>query len=697
MTRPLQPASPPAIDPPPPPSASPPPASPSASSSSSHTQLLKCLSLLTAAGPDENKFVALLLLPRLLHPETDSAGLTLCFDRMDWSFVHRLLIAEHDTPDMPQEALHSIAVHMLAGFALNDELVQRPELLEQVPHLVPLLANETTGAEVREYILQTLYRIATATPKGAALVGAYAESIGAVVIAHAKEDEAAASLALNLLSVLFAHAQAATSPAGFELVPIVAKIFSSIETKLKFDAASLLSEMTIALDAASDAATLSLPTPQSMPAWALDVRLGVMNILRSKIGTDHRDLAFVLTASMLRIHTPAWLSLKQAFSGPPSPLTPAQFTMLLTHLAGGEIRLLLDDAAPTDAADSSSSSQTRGETRLVVCADIIEGVMRALMEIGDDAETAGLREVSGGETIQSVRQSLHETFDAVMAYVVDVWAHYQHTPAQRLLTSTSTRTALRLLATYLAEADCTAEQTVALMPVLVLALPGNPGLIPAIETVTADTPAREAFLARDGVKAVVNFWLAQQGAAKPPPPLSPRPPPPEPMVIRSVVSTLLNILTTSSSTELKSHAETFRTAVRLAIAAAGGAPSAPLILRAHLAAFLALVARDVLYSNKINANDETTTIDAIIALIGTFLRDGIDDGFRGVEWQAEAVRDLYLLTASAVASSGGNWAGRIRKEYFADLSESKLGRLEPEMREALQRSVLSKKVALESS
>ncbi|KAJ3166293.1 hypothetical protein HDU88_003517 [Geranomyces variabilis] len=673
MTGPSQPASPIAAEFPPHPAAAPStPASPA--SPSSHTQLLKCLSLLAPGAPDEQKFVALLLLPRLLDAETDPAGLTLCFDRMDWSFVHRLLVAQHDTPDMPQEALHSIAVNILGGFALNDELVQRPELLEQVPHLVPLLVNHSTGADVRLSILETLYRIATTTPEGPALVGAYAEAIGAVAIAHANDDEDAASLAFSLLSALFIHSQAATPPTGVQLVSIVAKIFADIETKLKFDAASLLVEMTIGLDAAADA-TLS---SKALPAWALDVRIGVMNILRSKIGTDHRDLAFVLTASMLRIHSPAWLSLKEAFSGPASPLTPAQFTTLLTHLAGGEIRLLLDDATPTETADSSSS-HTRGETRLVVCADIIEGVMRALMEISDDAETAGLREVSGGETIQGVRQSLHETFDAVMAYIVDVWAHYQHTPAQRLLTSITTHTALRLLATYLAEADCPAEQTVALMPVLVLALQWNQGLIPAIEALTADTLTREAFLARDGVKAVVNFWAAQQGASSSTPP--------EPMVIRSVASTLLNILTTTSSTELKSHAETFRTAVRLAIAAAASSP--PMSLRAHLAAFVALVARDVLFANntKNNGNDESTITDAIIALTGTFLRDGVDDGFRGVEWQAEAVRDLYLLTASAVAISGGGgkWAEQIRRRYFADLSEAKLGRLEPEMRQALLR------------
>ncbi|KAJ3151371.1 hypothetical protein HDU89_002210 [Geranomyces variabilis] len=671
MTGPLQPASPNTAEFPPHPAAAPStPASPA--SPSSHTQLLKCLSLLAPGAPDEQKFVALLLLPRLLNAETDPAGLTLCFNRMDWSFVHRLLVAQHDTPDMPQEALHSIAVNILGGFALNDELVQRPELLEQVPCLIPLLMNHSTGAEVRLSILETLYRIATTTPEGPALAGAYAEDIGAVAIAHAKDDEDAASLAFSLLSALFTHSQAASPPTGVQLVPIVAKIFAGIETKLKFDAASLLVEMTIGLDAAADA-TLS---SKALPAWALDVRIGVMNILRSKIGTDHRDLAFVLTASMLRIHSPAWLSLKQAFSGPASPITPAQFTTLLTHLAGGEIRLLLDDAIPTETADSSSS-HTRGETRLVVCADIIEGVMRALMEVSDDVETAGLREVSGGETIQSVRQSLHETFDAVMAYIVDVWAHYQHTLAQRLLTSISTHTALRLLATYLAEADCPAEQTVALMPVLVLALQWNQGLIPAIEALTADTPTREAFLARDGVKAVVNFWAAQQGATSTPP---------EPMVIRSVISTLLNILTTTSSTELKSHAETFRTAVRLAIAAAASSP--PMTLSAHLAVFVALVARDVLFAknSKNNTNDESTT-DAIIALTGTFLRDGIDDGFRGVEWQAEAMRDLYLLTASAVATSGGGgkWAEQIRRQYFADLSEAKLGRLEPEMRQALLR------------
>ncbi|KAJ3158532.1 hypothetical protein HDU86_002757 [Geranomyces michiganensis] len=655
---------------------SPAPAPASPSSAAPQAQLLKCLSLLDPHAPDEQKFVALLLLPRLLDPATDPVGLTLCFDRMDWGFVHRLLIAEDSTPDMPPEALHSIAVDILAGFSLNDDLVQRPELLEQVPYLIPLLANHTTNSEVLASILETLHRIAI-TPAGATMLVTYAQPIGAVAIAHA-QDDTAAPLALHLLAVLFTYSQANNVNSTSQLIAVVAKIFATIETKYKFEAASLLVEMTMGLEAPAETTVAAAP----LPLWALDVRIGVMNILRSKISTDHRDLAFTLTASMLRVHTPAWLSLKQTFLGH-SPLTPAQFTTLLTHLAGGEIRLLLDDASPTS---NTTDIHTRGETRLVVCADIVEGVMRALMEIGDDAEDAGLPEAAGGEMVQGVRKSLHETLDAVMAYIVDVWAHYQHTPSARLLTAITTTTALRLLATYLAEADCTAAQTVPLVPFLILALPTHPFLVPTLESLTADAPVRTAFVSHNGLAALVNSWSSQASSSSS-------------MIIRSVVSTLLNIVTTTPSAELKSHAETFRKAVHLALtttadhstSAAATTPASsppPVLLRAHFSAFVALAARDVFRTDNIT---ETDDLQRIVALAGGFLRDGVEDGFRSKEWQSEAVRELYLLTASAVAGcaaaagqSAGSWAEGLQK-MFAGLSKSKLEQLEPEMRESLMR------------
>jgi len=55
-------------------------------------QIEKCMLLLQSHTNDEEKFVALLILPKLLNPN-DKELMTIVFKRIDFKFLRRLLIS----------------------------------------------------------------------------------------------------------------------------------------------------------------------------------------------------------------------------------------------------------------------------------------------------------------------------------------------------------------------------------------------------------------------------------------------------------------------------------------------------------------------------------------------------------------------------------------------------------------------------
>jgi hypothetical protein len=61
-----------------------------AGSKNSLDQLKQCLQLLAPKSKDEDKFVALVILPKLLDP-TDTTAVHFVFDRMNFKFITRLL------------------------------------------------------------------------------------------------------------------------------------------------------------------------------------------------------------------------------------------------------------------------------------------------------------------------------------------------------------------------------------------------------------------------------------------------------------------------------------------------------------------------------------------------------------------------------------------------------------------------------
>ncbi|TPX59889.1 hypothetical protein PhCBS80983_g02173 [Powellomyces hirtus] len=636
-------------------------------------QLLKCLELLSENSTDEEKFVALLLLPRLLDdPQSNGRKLWLCFERMNWSFVERLLSAE-DTPDMPQEALHSIAVNLIAGFAAEDDLVGRPELTTQIPCLAKLLIKET--AETVGTVLQCLHRMAMSADSAAVILEE--DTLRCIICVLSGQTEELSLQALRVLEQLYAQVSSSTTymdrgteEVSHQLLPEVARLFATNNGQLKFECARFLVEMS---------ADQTVRKTNTMPSWALDVRQGVTTILRSKIGVEQRDMAFILSSSMLRQLGSKWMAVdsskKQGDSG---QLSETQFWTLLVHLAGGEIRVLLDDIPASEVPEANS----RVSTILPVCAEIVELLMRGLIELStDEAPTTMSTDV-----LSSIRESLHETFESVRSYLVDIYANFQYKKDRALVDNVVTAACLRLMSTWLAEEDSLAPKEIQqVIPIIVIAGTSRLECIgihpieflgPALVNITADPQIRDAFLNAGGCGMIVNFWRNLNAIS----PLS-----------LSIVSILLNIVATKGDTAVKAESNTFLEALALSLAdmnrLRGQDPrSADMIVLAHYIAFSVMVIRN-LTAAQVQSNEKI--IAEIVDHAASFLLAGLETSRAGAVVDWADLKELWLISASGCAQSipKGHPLRQLPsiQKLVADTQAAKLGLVEPEVRDSMTR------------
>ncbi|KAJ3007596.1 hypothetical protein HKX48_009038 [Thoreauomyces humboldtii] len=470
-------------------------------------QLERCLNLLAPQTKDEEKFVALLMLPRLLDPQKNPQSLHICFRRMNWSFIHRMLEAE-DTPNLPQEALHSISVNLLSGFVRDKELVHQPELIACIQPLARLLMIE--NGDTLETILQCLSSLASSIEGALQLAEAvYLEHISALL---ASQQTNVAGLTLVLLEQLSdvstrePSARSIRSSLETAVLPVLSSTFAKTQESFKFDCAKLL----VGLCCRED---LKESRGKELPAWALDIRQGTIDILGSKISSEQRDVAFVLCSAMLRRFGPAWLeAVDEKIDGPdPSSqkrLSAQHFAIVLLHLSGGEVRVLLDET-PSD--DTLATPSGRLSVMLPVCAEIVELLVRGLFE----------NESLAPDAASSIRQSLSDTMESVRSYLADVsvrMALVQDGDATSILDNVVTASCLRLMSTWIAEdGSLPVAQTRQVVPLLVAAGQGTLTCLdgsthamgflgPALVTVTTDDDLRQEFVSCGGVRMVVDYW-----------------------------------------------------------------------------------------------------------------------------------------------------------------------------------------------
>ncbi|KAI9011141.1 Neurochondrin-domain-containing protein [Gaertneriomyces semiglobifer] len=454
-----------------------------------NSQLLHCLSLLSAETRDEDKFAALLILPRLLDHNNEET-LRYAFTGMNWRFIGRLLAAKPND-GLPADTLHAIAVHIIASFCTDAELCAKQEMHGMVPGMINLLV--TKEDEVAESVLRCLSGIVL-TDVGARIIDAShgLEALTAVIKSDHKESNR--SLGLNILRQYAhwltssnddnAHAQAIS-----QMMPSLAHVFANEQGQLKFEAAETIASLL--------AGWQGISIQEPLPSWGMDLHQGLKSLMSSKLSPPHRDLTFLLVSTILHVLHHQFLSLSSDHK-----LSTPRFVALLLHTSCAEIRVVLDEI------DSMKQSEReRAQGILPLCSQIVESCIKWM------CESEGLEM----PLVESMREALAGMWDAVGSYLDEIYAKYQGDNDYSHIDNITTASILRLSATFLTEeTSIQISKTPHLLALYILvckqgltSLPAHPlsFLHPVLASLTSERDVRDTFLASGGPNAVMSFWF----------------------------------------------------------------------------------------------------------------------------------------------------------------------------------------------
>ncbi|TPX47885.1 hypothetical protein SeLEV6574_g02398 [Synchytrium endobioticum] len=401
-----------------------------------------------SAPSDEEKFVALSIIPKLLQSH-DTEAIKRTFDKMPFKFISRLLHATQSAESLPSESLQSIAIQIVHCFCLVDLLCARPALLKIVPLLTA--AIPTQNRRNKQTILQCLFRISATSAGHEALLQ---DRVLKPIASLAKSsDPNVSELAAELIKLIYSKygiSQTLSDCILAELAPT----FKADQGLLKFQLLRLFVRVLTATDVQK-----SDPTP-----WAMDVKSGLKDILTSKTSHQDRTSSLFITSILTRRFSPEWL-LRQS-----TPSTQS-FGALVVHLACAEVRILLDSIDLTASlslpsatnmitdtiTDPLSSRRDHQQERhcanweecrriLPMCYDLFISAILFLVSESNQA-TLSL----SADLILSLGKAMSETGVAMGAFLTDVWETYQTHKSKIIIDNDITLFTLQALSIWLTE------------------------------------------------------------------------------------------------------------------------------------------------------------------------------------------------------------------------------------------------------
>ncbi|KAI9092460.1 Neurochondrin-domain-containing protein [Phlyctochytrium arcticum] len=512
-------------------------------------QLKHALQLISGENRDEEKFVGLLILSKILDPTKNQDDLVYVHDHLDWHFIDRLLLTK-DTEALPADTLRSIAVNFLFGFCTQKQLIKRPQLAKRIPYFTPILLGEHTTPDVALTIVQIIHALAadgefivevdSAIPACISYIEHTIKNKNPSEDQNDTTNDVDDSIILETVQTLGAYLTRVRETTSLwslflrhdwkgDLLLKLAKAFTMCSKSLKFPLGDTVLQVVTMLGDTGE----SLKDPNGLPIWAQQTREGFKDIIRSNLPLQLRDQVLVFTAVMLRTLGPQWLlgsASKSSKGGATSPIivspsgksiSDEKFATLIVHMACGECRVLLDDYPVHPQAQTQSQSppgkvQDRNDTILPLCAEIMDHCIQALLS--QDAQDTSSKTFSV-TVLMSIREALFEAFTAIRLFVVDSMAQYGYTKSISVLDNIAMASCLRALSTWLKEEDLPAEEVNHLIPFIVtiggkslkcIEVAPMDFLAPALSHLLGESSVLDVFIKEGGIPMLVQYWKTRQ-------------------------------------------------------------------------------------------------------------------------------------------------------------------------------------------
>ncbi|OZJ05766.1 hypothetical protein BZG36_01329 [Bifiguratus adelaidae] len=441
-------------------------------------QLTSCLQLLHNEASDESKFVALLLLPRIVDPNNEAAVMQ-AFNGMNFKFLDRMLRTGHNpNSDVSVELLHSVACEILKAFTNYQKCISSDDMVMRIPALLDCL-RRWENPELQDQLLNLLDALASIDQSMVIFFRADI-MIQLIRLCELSDDERVLALWLKIhltaLRVIYPKQQettvASNAPARSELESIfihslmddsLSSLSHILATGNKTKQLQVLESLSVVLnrvdiapveDKAVDAKTIA------------NLRSGLMDILSSKIDSKRRFQALSLVAAIIRIYGFNRVML-------PSGNDKAKRLLPLTiQLSCIEVRVGLDlvmEALESRTLNEGGKQEDENAQRckehstselVTVCYMIIEETVQNVT--ADHSATSASLDI---DAVKNIHSALVECFNNIFAYIVQAYSIFSD--RDDVLPEPIDFASVRIAAVWLAEEEATSKEIHRLLPIFV--------------------------------------------------------------------------------------------------------------------------------------------------------------------------------------------------------------------------------------
>ncbi|RIA82124.1 Neurochondrin-domain-containing protein [Glomus cerebriforme] len=508
-----------------------------ASQTEFQNEITRCLDLLSPESSDDEKFVALMLLPRLLQHDQETVKLV--FEAMDFRFLERLMRTSNlSDSELPDNTLKTIAVHIISCFCTVDELLSKRQIHDRIPTLSTLLSPEE-NEELTKDILKIFIRLSSANQAVKYLIDKNVILRIISCITTTMNDEIR-YLALqvvfhltNVLITLTSTGQASDTISlqeyTYTILNNLSLTFRTNQEKFKFELLDFFVKMFSYMTDQFAQIVLLNSDKIKLDEWTQNIRFGLKEILSSKLDSEHRDKA--LTLVMLLLHhvgviwlfvpTTGDLSLKNISKSSEEKVNDEfKFAVLVVQLACVEIRLILDDLVEQHEKQEFQPDK-RHEIMLSTCYTILEKSIEYLSQIENllesqfqetSTELAGVN--LDPELLLRLKGTMTETFRLIIEYLMDM---KETTSIEKVIKNESMLASIRIISAWFAEESSLEKEITQLIPFLIeicqYCLKGNTEIdlirimTPAFLNLTSLDQPREAFITHGGPQVMIDFLV----------------------------------------------------------------------------------------------------------------------------------------------------------------------------------------------
>ncbi|KAI8077724.1 Neurochondrin-domain-containing protein [Halteromyces radiatus] len=358
--------------------------------------------------------------------------------------------------EVPDHVLKEIAVNILACFAHYETMAPTQSMIDRIPALsIILTPNDTT--DTTKEVLHILINVSTTKEGLVKMLDPDVLKNIFEVFANTETSKEERELCTQLLLQTYTRSfqlletkqiPSLTSALKYSLqsttLPITASLFNHTQDKLKMDSLTLLYHIMMSASSqwmqALKRDWQGTTKKNTMDKFLENMRMGLRQVLGSKLGDRVRDQAMVVTSSLLRYFGPDWLFswLKQTrkakqeqnkgkgkmTSGASEMYLNANFPVLLIHLVSVESRVMLDMVqdhwVAMHGGDGSGrivevdeEKEARHSMMIPVYFEILESAIEYLADQYDEESDSGM----DADVLLKIRKALTEVMDVVMELV----------------------------------------------------------------------------------------------------------------------------------------------------------------------------------------------------------------------------------------------------------------------------------------